>query len=164
MKIDKIIKQFIEDENYRVSNTGVIYSRYSAQGHKTEAWREISLINKRGYLFIKYKKHNLPIHRVVVVAYLGSIPFGFQINHKDGCPRNNQLSNLEIASQSENNYHRFRTLGYPPVRGHKKINFEIADQIREDHFLHGLSNSKLRAKYGLSKASISYILNDITWK
>lgn len=164
MKIDKVIEQFINDENYRVSNRGYIYSRYSRQGHISDVWREMNPFDKQRYKFIKYKGKQLPVHRIVVMAYGGTIPFGLHVNHKDGCPGNNKLSNLEVTSVSANNIHRFRVIGHPPVYGFAKINFEIADQIREDYHLLGLSNRLLRQKYNLSKATISYILNDRIWK
>lgn len=47
------------------------------------------------------------IHRLVAAAYIGVVPIGMTVNHKDGDKLNNFVSNLEIVSYSQNNRHAF---------------------------------------------------------
>jgi hypothetical protein len=41
-------------------------------------------------------------HRMVYEAFRGSIPKGFEVNHKDENKHNNRLDNLELVTRSEN--------------------------------------------------------------
>lgn len=45
------------------------------------------------------------VHRLVVEAFVGPIPKGAHVNHIDGNPRNNHVSNLEIVTMSYNLEH-----------------------------------------------------------
>ena len=42
----------------------------------------------------------LYVHRIVYEAFVGEIPDGYDIHHKDGNPINNMLSNLESVQHS----------------------------------------------------------------
>lgn len=42
------------------------------------------------------------VHRLVWEAFNGEIPDGYEINHIDGDPTNNAISNLEIVTHTEN--------------------------------------------------------------
>lgn len=48
-------------------------------------------------------KRYTPVHRVVMENHLGHLvdPDKYDINHKDGNPKNNNVSNLELVSHSE---------------------------------------------------------------
>lgn len=161
---DWLIEQLINDENYRICSSGQIFSNYTRQGHKSSEWRELVQFDKQRYKFISYRRKKIAVHRIVARNFLGKIPKKHQVNHIDGNPGNNNLQNLEIVSQAKNNLHRFRVLLHPPVIGNSKINFEVADAIREDAFVNGLSYSKLRQKYGLGKGHVSAIINNKIWK
>lgn len=164
MKSDELIKIFLQDKYYRVNSRGQVFSCYTRQGHLSSEWKELKQIDKKRYKYINYRHGQLAIHRLVAQSFIRKIPKNYQVNHKDGNPSNNDLSNLEIVSQAKNNLHRFRVLGWAPVIGNKKINHEIADAIREDALTLRLTNSQLRQKYGVSKATISYVLNNRIWK
>ena len=44
-------------------------------------------------------------HRLVAETFLGKIPKGKEVNHKDGDKHNNHPSNLEYMTRSENQLH-----------------------------------------------------------
>jgi predicted DNA-binding protein (UPF0251 family) len=55
-------------------------------------------------------------HRMVVDAFLGPIPEGLHVNHKDGVKTNCHVENLELVTISENRIHSYRVLGIKPNR------------------------------------------------
>lgn len=55
-------------------------------------------------------------------------------------------------------------LGNPGVYNHNKINIGIANKIRNDYNVKGVSAKDLCKKYGLKKTNIGYILNNKRWK
>jgi predicted transcriptional regulator of viral defense system len=70
------------------------------------------------------------------------------INHIDGNSINDSPNNLELITQSANNKHRFITS--LPVAGNRKINPEIAKNIRKLS-KEGWTNRLLREKFNVSK-------------
>lgn len=75
---------------------------------------------KNGYLevhlFDKPKQgRSRYVHRLVAEAWLGQIPKGFQVNHKDFDKTNNTVANLEIVSPSQNAKHAYEAgVNLPP--------------------------------------------------
>ena len=45
------------------------------------------------------------LHRVVAETFIGPIPPGFVVNHKNGMPGDNRLENLEIVTKKEDRRH-----------------------------------------------------------
>ena len=67
------------------------------------------MINKSGYLSFALQSKNVPAHRLVAEYFLGELPKGLCVNHKDGYKFNNDISNLEYVTISENIKHSYRT-------------------------------------------------------
>ena len=63
--------------------------------------------NKDGYLVVNlYKNGKVKyylVHRLVWMAFNGSIPEGLEINHKSEVKTENNLENLELVTRKENN-------------------------------------------------------------
>ena len=60
-----------------------------------------------GYLEITLRREGhmktFKIHRLVMLTFVGEPPEGkYEVDHKDGDPENNRLSNLEYVSKKEN--------------------------------------------------------------
>lgn len=93
---------------YEVSSIGQI--RRSSPDKRNHRLREMRIFsNKIGYkwltLYDGEKYFRQYVHRVVAVAFLGIIPSGKQINHKDGNKDNNYFMNLEFVTPKENIRH-----------------------------------------------------------
>jgi len=67
----------------------------------------------KGYISVSLSKNShvttAYLHRVVWEAFRGPIPFGKEINHKDGIKRNCHISNLELKTHKGNMHHAHRT-------------------------------------------------------
>ena len=53
--------------------------------------------NGLGYVRVGYKKHRYYAHRLIWSMFNGSIPIGYEIDHIDGNPSNNLISNLRCV-------------------------------------------------------------------
>lgn len=88
---------------YEVSNTGRVRSlNYRHTGKIKELKPRIA----RGYLMVTLCKEGITksfsVHRLVVETFIGEIPEGMVVNHKDECKTNNNVDNLEICTNLYN--------------------------------------------------------------
>ena len=62
--------------------------------------------NGRGYLQVNLHRENkiykLYIHRLVYIAFVGEIPDGAEVDHRNNNRRDNRLRNLQLLSKVEN--------------------------------------------------------------
>lgn len=83
------------DDNYYVSKRGDVYSVRTKKMLK-------HYIDADGYHRVDlYKKHK-KVHKLVYITWIGNIPDGKQINHKDDNKDNNDADNLYAGTQTEN--------------------------------------------------------------
>lgn len=54
----------------------------------------------------------IQIHRLVAITFIPNPKGKPCVNHKDGNRTNNHVDNLEWVTYSENNFHKFHTLGH----------------------------------------------------
>jgi len=104
------------------------------------------------------------VHRMVVEAFIGPIPDGMQVNHKDGNKENNHLDNLEICTHSENQIHRHRVLGQHMGEKHPMSKLKESDvhEIRK-MLASGFSQQHIADKFGVERTNISAIRRKRTW-
>lgn len=101
---------------YQVSSFGKIRScdRIDGRGHNLRGKILTLTPDKRGYKRISLFKdgiyQKLLVHRIVACSFLGERK-DLDINHKDGNPSNNVLSNLEWCTRAENLQHSYKVLG-----------------------------------------------------
>lgn len=116
----KPIKDF---PNYEIDENGIVYSKFKgAQYRHIKAstakvtWKPLKHVLDKGvgyYLvsLIRYEddgssvKRNKFIHRLLCEAFLPNPDGKKHVNHKDGDKTNNDLSNLEWATEKENSQH-----------------------------------------------------------
>lgn len=63
-----------------------------------------------GYMVVNLGRKTYYVHRLVCEAFVGNIPSGMNVNHKDGNKQNNRIDNLEIVTSSQNHLHAFEVL------------------------------------------------------
>lgn len=128
---------------------------------------------KNGYQEVSLSlpgKHKMfYVHRLVATTFIGNIPSGFVVNHKDGNKKNNKISNLEIVTYSENSSHSFHVLKnkLKPKIGvehhNAKLNDNIVLQIRDFYKKNNLKSTILLFK-NIPKSTICKIVYRQTWK
>lgn len=108
------------------------------------------------------------VHRLVIMAFVGEIPLGYEVNHKDGNKANNHLSNLEMVTPSENRIHSTHVLGNkPPVfrgenHGNSKLTQKDVDEIRLLRGT-GMFYKDIAAKFNVSITNIGHICRNENW-
>jgi hypothetical protein len=100
-------------------------------------------LNNSGYAKVSMDKDNCFCHTLVLEAFIGPRPEGFQADHIDNNRINNSVENLRWVSKSINN----RTSG-------RIVRVNLAE-IRK-LLLEGLTQREIANKLGCSKGIISY--------
>jgi hypothetical protein len=102
-------------DDYYISPDGTIYSTKYSKRYNHEG--KLRLLKPRthpsGYLYaglfkgVGSSKQRLwrRVHRLVVETFIGPIPDGLEVNHKDLNKHNNNVSNLEIVTRKQNIIH-----------------------------------------------------------
>lgn len=161
---DYEIYNFLNDENYIVFEDGSILTRLTFTGKvsKDNIWRPAGS-KRRGYHTVKYYGKMLQVHRIVYAKFKGKLEQDLVINHIDGNGYNNNVNNLELVTQSRNNFHRFRKCGgKPPVMGNHVLTWENVRAIREMRRL-GSTYEKICGTFNISKGHCSEIVNNQIW-
>lgn len=109
---------------YTVSTDGVVYGL---------SGKPLSPHPIGPYLRVSPRQRAVMVHRLVALAFLGPPPDGkTQVNHVDGDPSNNSITNLEYVTPSENVRHSIDVLGRQRAPGVRNANAVFTDDdVRE---------------------------------
>jgi len=92
--------------NYSVSNHGRIRNDKSGRIKKT-------FLRKKKYVRVQLHKNGTgytrSVHRLAATAFLPNPENKGDVNHEDGVPQNNHISNLSWMTRSENLIHAYKT-------------------------------------------------------
>jgi len=153
---------------YEVSNMGNVLRVATRYG--SPAQRRLSLeYHSNGYvrvpITLQGNSRHMRVHVLVMAAFVGAKPHGYQINHKNFDKRNNRLSNLEYVTPSDNMKHAIAGgMAKPPSqvavnrngRSFKLTRAQV-DYIRQQP--RSVSGVSLAKMFGLSTGHVSDIRN-----
>lgn len=95
-----------EYKNYKISENGEVWGEPTKSNHNRKGKMMTIRKNIKGYnivtLYYNNKTHIKSVHRLVYELYVGEIPVGFDVHHKDNNKYNNNFNNLDII---EHSYH-----------------------------------------------------------
>lgn len=146
---------------YLVSNTGLVanrvFKRLIAQTTTESGYRRVMLwTNGRGTSHF--------VHRLVAAAFIGPLPSGKNVNHKNGVKTANNPENLEYTTPRENTAHAVAMGNYP--HGERQGLAKLAEQSVRDiraNYVRG-SGGVLARRYGVTVQAVHYALRGKTWK
>ena len=144
-------------EKYTINQSGDVYSLKWAKKKKLKPQRASQ--SKKGYYQVRLydgsgKLGKLKyVHRLVWETFVGEIPQGLDIDHKDSNPSNNNLSNLQLMTPRENNdkYNRIKQGG--------SILRDVRDELIQDYEELG-SFKKVAEKWGVSVTAIHRVIRN----
>jgi hypothetical protein len=152
---------------YRVSSLGRLYGRRGRQlaGYRDKDGYHCVAVGPRG------RSTAIKVHRAVAAAFVGPIPEGMQVNHKNGVKDDNRVENLEIVTPAENTRHGFAALGRigkntNPTKGTAHHNSSLTeDSVREIRRLYaaGCTQVELAQKFQTAQTNISRIVRRTAW-
>lgn len=154
---------------YMIGNYGTLLS------NKRGCWRIMSVINKTGwYLTVILKdkdgkRHTRRIHKMVYETFIGKVPDGYNIHHKDGNRQNNYVGNLVAITEKE--HHAIHAALNPNIyEGMRQYNKYVRPkpilQYSMEGVLLGVFNSAKDAgrKTGVCARNIAQVANKTEYK
>lgn len=161
---------------YEVSSLGRVRSldRLHAPRVRQKQGRVLRLLaRKKKYLAVRLSKAGQikmwNVHALVLMAFVGPRPSGYEGNHIDGNSLNNTAANLEWVTPLVNMRHAYAMGLIPllPSRGEENPQARLKDAdivaIRHMHEA-GIRNKDIAATMGVSAGTISMITHGQRWK
>lgn len=153
---------------YAVSNLGRV--RRVTATNRGKAGRILKpKLGKRGYYVVNLcnrptrRNRNITVHRLVAEVFIGPLPNGRQINHKDGIKTNNHIANLEYVTAADNRAHAVR-LGLCAKGSNvwcAKLTEDTVRSIRE--MRSRMTYQQLADHYGIVYSHAYRIVNRTCW-
>lgn len=133
--------------------------------------KTLSPVSIKGYQYVNLsefgKRKMFAVHRLVASTFIGSIPLGQTINHKNGMKHDNRVENLEIVTVQMNISHAIET-GLTKRKGVSNPKSKLSEhevlKIRKLLSTGILSSVKIAKLYGVGKAAIQKIKHRRTWR
>lgn len=141
---DPLIDEIIANDRFDVREDGTIWRHFATVG-----WKRVGkTISAGGYYRLTYKGRLVMVHRIVYRKFTGPLDPSLETDHIDDNKLNNVPSNLRQVTGSINNRKRFNLLTDDQV-----------DEIRALLATCKISQHAVAARYGISQATISLIVN-----
>lgn len=158
---------------YMVSNYGRVISLYgSARNQITTRItpRPLQLRLWKGYPAVTLAvpdagQRGRYVHQLVLLAFVGERPKGYEAGHRDGNPRNNHLSNLEWISKAEQELDKKKHGRIPRGSQHAtaKLSELAVTDIRAMADM-GITHREIASVHQVSPQCIWRIVRKETWK
>lgn len=124
---------YIYGERYEVSNSGFVRNKKTNRILRQQ-------VDKKGYMRVRLclncVKVTAKVHRLVAIAFLSNPNMKPQVNHIDTNKKNNCVSNLEWATNSENQLHAYRN-GLKKIHGGGRYSKMGCIVIQEEFLRYG---------------------------
>lgn len=93
-------------------------------GPRTKVGALAGGLTTQGYTCVTLKGQHMAVHRIAWALHYGEDPYPYIVDHKEGVENGNGISNLRLATSSDNNYnkrlHSNNTSGHRGVSYHKR--------------------------------------------
>lgn len=122
---------------------------------------------KRVTLSQEGKRQHFMVHILVLEAFVGPQPSGYQCNHRDGNTGNNCVTNLEWCTPRDNMLHAVRTGLNPRSYGEKNALSKLttADVLAiRACITEGMTPTQIAQQFGTKPGNIWHIKQRKTWK
>lgn len=152
---------------YQVSDSGQI--KRIKSGKSTVVGKILQPgVDRLGYSFVILSmegiKTQMYIHKLVMQAFVGDCPDGYEVRHMDGNPSNNNLNNLRYGTHSQNMLDKNKhSTGN---RGEKHGNAKLTDNdVRNIKLLvaEGNTQRKIAELFSIHPSTVSRIINRRRW-
>lgn len=151
MAIRKFSRERLEKKIERVTETG--------------CWLWLGVVNDSGYGTIVFNGRVQRVHRLLWKELIGEIPEGMFLLHRCDIPCCVNPSHLFVGTQNDNMKDMARKKR--SAIGVKNCMSKLADEdIRRIFLLRadGLLQREIAVRFGVNRATISYILGGVTWR
>ena len=155
---------------YEISDAGEIRR---LPGYKCRRMRVLKASSVgRGYFSLRLfrrgvRARHVLIHRIVYSHFVGPIPAGMTINHKNGKKTDNSMSNLELATMSQQQHHAYATGLQKHAKGEarknvaKLTNLEVLEIRRL--YPPRPTYKELATRFGVSEGTILSVVHRKHW-
>ena len=156
---------------YQVSNLGRVRSldRYvkgrSRNGSEFKRLSPGKILSpapycKTGHLSLPLgrRTNGQPVHRLVLLAFVGPCPEGMEVRHLNGDPTDNRLSNLKYGTRTENIIDVYRQ-----GKRWRKLSTDEVSRIRRK-LEKGMTGASVARVFGVSEQTISNIKRGVNFK
>lgn len=166
MKVERWVPISGYEGRYEISDFGRVRSLPSS---RTKGTILVFGKHRLGYRFVFLSpghdrdRKNYYVHRLVFSNFMGSIPDGLEINHKNGDKADNTLDNLETCTRSGNMKHAAETMGRNrgEQSGRAKITTDQAIQIKA--LAGSMRVRDIAAKFDIAACTVSNIIAGRRW-
>lgn len=157
------MRKKVVDGRYEVYEDGRVWSL------ARQNWKKVT-VGPSGYLrlmmYVNNKNTRVDLHRLLYRLFVGDIPGGLCVNHKDGNKLNNSLENLELLTPRENTQHAWR-LGLCGARRGVKVPWSKLSEsdvlcIR-NLYESGWSQRKLARRFNVTQPAVHKVVSGSSW-
>lgn len=143
------------EERYSITSDGQVWSHVSGRFLKTHT-------NPRtGYVQVHLGRNfQTYVHRLVLAAWRGPCPDGFQVHHINSVRDDNRVENLEYVTQQDNLRLSSKTWG----EGHGAAKLTEADVRKIRATPDNVTCTALASEHGVAMQTVWKIRNGLIWR
>ena len=160
---------------YDVSDVGRVRSWVANRGRssggrpRATSPRIMGQTNRKGYLTVIVRSGTrsltMPVHRLVLEAFVGPCPLGTEACHNNGVSTDNRACNLRWGTRLENG--RDKVMHGTSVRGERHHKARLTEPgvrlVRYLSAIHSVTRTDLAAWFDVTSACIDHCVNGVSW-